>query len=229
MKKCTDILIIVLIVLTGSTLFAQQAEQPVSKTYRVMYKTVREFEPLVRAMLSNRGEIEISEKLNLMVVRDRQASLAQIDSLFLRYDKPAQQFFVKIYLLLGSNDMKAVSSPDSTALRVLLDPLFSFARYEELDKAFIRTEEKVATTFDLAEGQFSVSLEVDYIPDADSPIRFRRFEVNELIRDISGKTLKPVYMSSAEVKENVQQVFVAVKHEGTGKTLIIVVSASRVQ
>lgn len=225
MKRISIAIVAVLLVLTNSSLFAQQ----VSKTYRVSYKTVTEFEPLVRAILSNRGELEISVGLNLMVVRDNPANLADIDSLFFYYDQPAQQFLVNIYLLLGSNDDKAVSSPDSVLIHELLDPLFSFTKYEELDKAYLRTEEKLATTFDLAEGQFNVSFDMDYIR-SDSPlVRFRSFALSESIRQITGVIMRPVYVSSIEMPESQLQLFTAVRHEGSGKTLILLVSASRIQ
>ena len=226
MKRFSIAIVVVLFVFTNSSLFAQQA---VSKTYRVSYKTVTEFEPLVRAILSNRGTLEISVGLNLMVVRDNPANLADIDSLFFYYDQPAEQFLVNIYLLLGSNDEKAVNSPDSVLIHELLDPLFSFTKYEELDKAYLRTEEKLATTFDLADGQFNVSFDMDYIR-ADSPlVRLRTFALSESIRQITGVIMRPVYVSSVEMPENQLQLFAAVRHEGSGKTLILLVSASRVE
>ena len=225
MKKFSLALVIVLLVLPSSSLFAQQ----VSKTYKVSYKTVMEFEPLVRAILSNRGVVQISEVLNLMVVTDNPVNLVQVDSLFAQYDQPAQQFLVNIYLLLGSNDENAVSSPDSVLIHQMLDPLLTFSKYEELDKAYLRTEEKLATSFDLAEGQFNVAFDIDYIQADTSIVRFRSFALSESVRQITGIIMRPVYVSSIEMPENQLQLFVAVKLESSKKTLVVLVSASRVQ
>lgn len=35
--------------------FVQQANEPVSRTYLIRFKTVQEFQPLVQALLSNQG------------------------------------------------------------------------------------------------------------------------------------------------------------------------------
>ena len=220
--------VILLFVFLSVPSFAQQDEEPVNKTYRIRFKTVQEFEPLVRSMLSNRGQIQTSGDLNVIVVFDRPAFLAQIDSLFYYFDVPAQQFMISIWLLLGSNDDKAQSVPDSTAIHEMLDSLYFYSKYEELDRVYIRTEEKIVTSFDLAEGQFNISLQVDYIPGAAAPVRFRQFILNELVRDISGTFLKQIYTSSGELREDDSQVFAAIKHETTGKTLILIVTASRI-
>ncbi len=212
----------------SGVVFAQQADEPVSRTYPIRFKTVQEFQPLVQALLSNRGQIEASEGLNMFVVRDLPVNLDQVDSLFTHFDRPTQQFMVEIHLLLGSDDPEALSAPDSMQVHELLDPLYYFSKYEELDRAYIRTEENILTTFYFAAGQFNAALQVDYIAGANQPIRFRQFMLNESVRDISGLFLRPVYLSSGEIAENVKQIFAAVKHQQTGKTLIIAVTAHRI-
>ena len=212
----------------GAPSFAQQEEEPVSKTFRIRFKTVKEFEPLVKAILSNRGQLKSSEALNMMVVVDRPSYLARITNLLSEFDKPAQQFIIEIQLLLGSDDPKAKTVPDTTAIHELLDPLYTYSKYEELDKVYIRTEEKSLTLFDLSEGQFSIIFEVDYIPGTETPVRFRQFTLSEYLHDISGKYARPVYTSSAELKEDIKEVFAAIKHKGTGKTLILIVTAHRI-
>ncbi len=117
---------------------------------------------------------------------------------------------------------------DSTQVHELLDPLYYFSKYEELHRAYIRTEENIPTTFDFAAGQFNAALQVDYIAGANQSIRFRQFMLNESVRDNSCLFLRPVYLSSGEVEENEKQIFVAVKHQQTGKTLIIAVTAHRI-
>ena len=164
----------------------------------------------------------------MIVVRDLPLNLSQIDSLLTRFDRPTQQFMIEIHLLLGSNDPLPPSTPDSTRIHELLDPLFFFSKYEEIDRAYIRTEENILTVSDIAGGQFNVTFQVDYVEGSTAPIRFRQFILNETVRDISGQFLKPVYASSAEVDENVKQVFAAVKQQQTGKTLVIAVSARRI-
>ena len=228
MKRFIPYIFMMLSLCLSAASFAQQEEEPVSKTFRIRFKTVKEFEPLVKAILSNRGQVKSSEALNIMVVIDRPSYLAQITSLLSEFDQPAQQFMIEIQLLLGSDDPKAQTVPDSMAIYELLNPPYFYTKYEELDRVLIRTEAKSLTSFDLAKGQFSIILEVDYIPDAESPVRFRQLILSEYVHDISGKYVKPVYASSAELKEDTKEVFAAVKHEGTGKTLILIVTARRI-
>lgn len=228
MKRFIPYIFVMLSLCLSAPLFAQQEEEPVSKTFRIRFKTVKEFEPLVKAILSNRGQVKSSEELNIMVIVDRPSYLAQITSLLSEFDQPAQQFMIEIQLLLGSDDPKAQTVPDSAAIYELLNPPYFYTKYEELDRVLIRTEAKSLTSFDLAEGQFSIVLDVDYIPDAELPVRFRQFTLSEYVRDISGKYTKPVYTSSAELKEDIKAVFAAIKHEGTGKTLILTVTARRI-
>lgn len=214
------------LILLLSTGISIAQDDPVPKTYAVRYKTVKEFTPLVQAMLSNRGQIKASPELNMIVVVDRPAYLRAIDSLFYKFDRPAQQFMINIRLLIGTNDPDAVPTGDSTAMHALLDPMYFYKTYEELDKVFIRTEEKTVTSFDLAEGMFNITIDVDYIPGADSPVRFRTFTLNENARDISGKYLKLIYNTSAEFQEDLLEVLAAFKIKSLGKTLIVLVSAS---
>jgi hypothetical protein len=225
MKRLKIVLAGVLVFSIVSMVFAQGADEPVSKTYKVRYKTVQVFEPLVKSMLSSRGTVTVSPALNMIVVRDRPSYLTQIDSLFLQFDKPAQQFLFSIRLLLGSNDPKAHSASDSTALHQLLDPLYTFSCYEELDKVYIHTEERSQTTFDAAGGQFSGTLVADYVRGAGAPICLRQFSLGEYIRDVSGKYLKPIYATTAQLQESIQYIFSAIKHETTGKTLIVLITA----
>ena len=220
--------ILILSILCSGNVLAQQADEPVSRTFPIRYKTIQEFQPLVQALLSNRGIIETSADLNMIVVRDLPLNLSQIDSLLTRFDRPTQQFMIEIHLLLGSNDPLPPSTPDSIRIHELLDPLFSFSKYEELDRAYIRTEENILTVSDIAGRQFNITFQVDYIEGSAAPVRFRQFILSETVRDISGQFLRTVYASSVEVEENVKQVFAAIKQQQTGKTLVIAVSARRI-
>jgi len=226
MKRFLVYIILAVLIPAGAEIAAQQAEEPVSKTYRIQYKTAEEFRPLVQAMLPNRGQVTMSADMNLLVVFDRPAYLAQIDSLFHNFDLPAQQFLVSIQLLLGSNDPEAIQSADSTELHEQLDQYYAFEKLEELDKVFVRAEEKAITTFDLAGGQFNIYMELDHIQFSDVPVRFRSFVLNEYVRDISGKFRKIVYSTSAEMREDMREILAAVKLESTGKTLILLVTVS---
>jgi len=208
--------------------YTQQSDEPISKSYKIRYKTVEVFEPLVKSMLSNRGLVNISRELNTIVVRDRPSYIAQIDSFIVQFDQPAQQLLFTIRLLLGSNDPKAKSAPDSVELHQLLDPLYTFIRYEELDKVYIHTEEKSQTTFDCAGGLFSIVLSADYVRGAAAPVCLRQFSVNEYARDVGGKYTKPIYSTTAMLQENKQYILTAVKHETTSKTLIVILAAQRI-
>ncbi|MFC1553499.1 hypothetical protein ACFL7D_02585 [candidate division KSB1 bacterium] len=227
MKKIKVSLTIIVIFIFCSITYAQE-DDPVSKAYKIRFKTAAEFEPLVKAMLSNRGIVSISEELNMIVVNDRPTYLSRVDTLFMSFDIPTQQFLVTAHLLLGSNDEKAVSSPDSVIIHELLDGYYSFQKYEELDKAFIRIEEKKSTSLDIGGGVFNISFDIDFIPGASAPIRLRRFELNEYITGVSGKIPKLIYSSPAELRENEISIFTAIKHESTKKTLILLLSAQRI-
>ncbi|MCP4728165.1 MAG: hypothetical protein GY863_24210 [bacterium] len=227
-KRIYFIITILFILITASPLFGQGADDPVAKSYRIKYKTVQQFEPLIQRILSNRGEIEISDELNMVVVVDRPEFLTRVDSLVAYFDIPAQQFLIDLKLVEGSNDPEAVASADSAQLHGLLDQFYSFSKYEELDKVIIRAEEKTATSFFLAEGQYNISFQVDYLRGAASPVRFREFILNEVVTGVAGKITRPIYSSSAEIPENTLQVFSAIKQEKTGKTLILVVTVYRV-
>jgi type II secretory pathway component GspD/PulD (secretin) len=215
------------ILLINSPLFGQDEDEPVAKSYKIRFKTVRQFEPLIQRILSNRGEFETSEDLNIIVVVDRPAYLTRVDSLVAYFDIPAQQFLINLQLVEGSNDPEAVASRDSTDLHTLLDQFYSFETYEELDKVIIRAEEKTATSFFLAEGQYNISFQLDYLPGAVASVRFREFTLNEVVTGVAGKTTTPIYSSSAEISEDTLQVFSAIKQEKTGKTLILVLTAHR--
>jgi len=226
MKRFPVYIILAAVLFCSAPSAAQLPDEPVAKTFRVRYKTVAEFEQLVKTMLSNRGKIKTSPELNMIVVVDRPAYLSSIESLFRDYDRPAQQFMVTIQLILGSNDPKAVPAADSTALHEMLDPYYYYRYYEELDRVVIRTEEKTVTSFDLAESRFNVSLDVDYISGAQRPVRFRSLVLNEYTRDVGGKYLKPVYAASVQMEKDVREILAAVKLESAGKTLILIVSVS---
>ncbi len=216
------------ILISYTPLFGQDADEPVAKSYRIRFKTVQQFEPLIQRVLSNRGEIEISDELNMIVVVDRPAYLTRVDSLVAYFDIPAQQFMINLHLIEGTNDPEAIASPDSAQLHSLLDQFYDYTTYEELDKVIIRAEEKTATSFFLAEGKYNISFQVDYLRGAAAPVRFREFTLNEVVTGVSGKMTTPIYSSSAEIPENTLQVFSAIKQEKSGKTLILVITAYRI-
>ncbi|MFC1555991.1 hypothetical protein ACFL67_02805 [candidate division KSB1 bacterium] len=221
------IISLLLVLMTTGTLSAQQgSDDPVSKAYRLRFRTVNEFQPLVQAMLSNRGQITTSDDLNMMVVFDRPIFISQVDSLISYYDRPTQQFLLTFHLVQGTNDPEALEAPDSTLLHNVLDNLFSYDTYAVLDKAYIRVEEKSQTTFDLAEGQFNIQMATDYIRGAAKPVRFRSIVLNEYVRDLSGKITKPIYTGSAEMEENTIHMIAGIKLESTRETVILLVSVS---
>lgn len=219
---------VVVLCLFAAASYAQDEAEPLSKSYIIKHKTVEEFRPLVQAMLSNRGQVTVSESMNMLVVFDRPSYLAQVDSLFEQFDVPAQQFSVTIQLILGSDDPKAVQAPDSVLLHEQLDQFYSFSKYEELDKVLVRAEEKSETSFDLGAGQFNIMMDMDYIEGSGAPVRFRSLILSEYVRDISGKFLKPVYSTSADLRENVVEILTAIKLESMRKTLILLVSVSAI-
>ncbi len=225
MKKLLYIIAVLLFLAGNLSAQVVDPDEPISKTYRLMYKTAKDFETLAQSLLSPRGELELSEDLNVLVVIDRPLNISRVDSLIHYYDLPAKQLMVEVQLLEGSNDPAAMATADSAEIHMMLDSLYNFETYEELDKVFIRVEEKLASTFFLAAGKYNISFYTDYVYGAANSIRFREFTLNEVLQGISGKVNTPIYTSSAEIPENTRQLFAAIKLERTGKTILVIVTA----
>lgn len=227
MKRLTIYLFLIL--LFPCMAFGQATDDPIAKTYRVIYKTVEAFQPIIQSMLSNRGVIQTSPALNMFVVIDRQLYLDRIDSLITYFDVPAQQFLINIQLIEGSDNPNAISAPDSLNLHALLDSMYTYTTYSELDNVYLRVEEKISTELTMARGKYNIAIQIDYIPAFPQPlIRFRQLILNEVALGIAGRETRPIFITSAEVRENVREIFAAFREEKTGNTLILIVTVFRV-
>ena len=230
MKKIVFLIVIVFFS-TGLMYSQDDFETPVAKTYKLNYKKVGKILPLLRTIMSNKGLVETSEEFNVFVLKDLPSVLVQTDSLVAIFDVPLKQIFVSVRLLLGFNpdpssqDALVPSVSDSVEVREILGGRYGFSKITEVDRCFIRTEEKSRTSLELGSGMYSVSIDVDYVAAAADLIKFREFTLNEVVSSIQGKFLKPLISTSIEITDGTTELLTVFKRENSEKSLIVIISA----
>ena len=229
MKKFIIILFVVLFN-TGASYSQVDFDTPVAKTYRLKYKKVEKILPLLRTIMSNKGVFQSSDEFNIFVLRDFPANLIQVDSLVAKFDVPLKQIFVSVRLLLGHNpDPNAVEEEvptisDFAEVGEFLGQQYSFSNIIEVDRCFIRTEEKSRTSLELGSGNYNVSFEIDYITGDINLVKFRFFEISEVVSSVQGKYLKPLIRTSAEMTDGSKELLTVFKKEQSEKSLIVIVT-----
>ena len=147
--------------------------------------------PLVLALLSPQGTVELRPGTNTLVIRDSVASIARIVPLLRSFDHPARALEVAIWLVEGS-DRVAVSPPVPGPplpgdLLVQLRRYLPFARYDLLSAAQVRGEEGAQVSFDLPSGH-AVRFAVGTVL-GEERVRLNRFEVERLPGAAAGESL----------------------------------------
>jgi len=229
MKKL--IIVSFLVLLYTATVFSQvDPDTPVAKTFRLRYKKVEQILPLVRTVMSNKGVVTTSEEFNIFVVKDFPPNIIQVDSLVSVFDVPAKQIFVSVRLLYGfdpepgSMDADIPTIPDSSEVKEILGQQYGFTKITEVDRGFIRTEEKSQTGLELGSGQYNVVIDIDYIPGNVNLVKFRTFAISEVVSSIQGKYMKPLINTSVEMADGTTELLAVFKKENTDKSLIVIVS-----
>ena len=229
MKKLIICIIIVLFVQRAGFSQVVDPETLTSKTYKLTYKKVAKILPLLASILSNKSVVNSSEEFNLLVIKDYPPNLALVDSLVAKFDVPLRQIAVSVRLLYGFNpdpssvDAETPTISDSTQIRELLGANYTFNKIIEIDRSFIRTEEKSRTNLELGAGVFNVAIDVDYIPGNPGIIKFRTFAVSEMISGIAGKELKLLINTSAELQDGTTELLTVFKKDD--KSLIVLIGA----
>jgi len=231
MKK-TIIIFLIVFLSTGFLSSQDDFETPVAKTYKLEYKKVEKILPLLRTIMSNKGSVETSEEFNIFVLKDLPSVLIQVDNLVKTFDVPLTQVVISIRLLLGFNpeprsaDELIPSVSDSAEVSEFLGDRYSFRKITEVDKCYIRTEEKSQTSLEMAGGLYSVSLNVDYVSGARNLVKLRAFTLSEVVSSIQGKYLKPLVNTSVEMEDGATELLAVFERENSEKSLIVIISAS---
>ncbi len=221
--KKISVLIVLTILLSAAQPVFGQIEEVISRSFSLTHKRVEDFVELAQALLSKKGQVTVSEKMNLFVIKDYPQNLDLVDSLLADFDRPSRQILTIIHLLTGERDQYVEwKLPADTSFMNLTRDLFDYNVYEEIDKIFIRVEEGLLTFVDVAGGKYQIKF---YVEGIGNELKFRTFALSETASSIRGKFQKDIVSTATNINNGDTALFGAVGI-GRNKTLFIIVTAT---
>ncbi len=218
----TFVITLFLISYINGTIYSQ-IQQPISKTYKLKYRHTEDFIPLIKALLSKKGNLQESKDMNIIIVNDLPLNIAQIDSLISKNDRPLKQVLVTIQLYLCSKINNNPVPPEFSDIKKLTDGFYDFNTFEKIDRCMINAQENSSTSFNFAGETYSASFMLDYISENERIVNFRNFKLTEVDKDIRGKLEKTIFETSSKIPNGTQIILSASKYKNTNKTLIVIV------
>jgi len=217
MKKF--ILIISFFIFTN--LYSQGFTQLTSKVFKVKYKPIEEIIVLSQGLLSKKGTIRQSEKLDLFVVNDYPENIASIDSLLENYDKPYHQIEITVILAEGFNSEE--SSEIDEEISPLIQNRYNFNNIVKIDKGIFRCEEKTETVLRMGEGNYIFTILCEYLGGTERSIKFHKISLDKYVIDIQGKIARNIFNTSIELANNNLTLISASRPDSEGKALFLFV------
>jgi hypothetical protein len=124
--------------------------------------------PLVQALLSPRGTVELQAGTNTLVVRDSLAALARVRSALGAFDHPARAVAFDVQIVRADKGMISPAPQPSVldpGLAQRLERLLRYKSYHLLARAHLATREGEEVAYDLA-GGYQVSFKLGTMADA---------------------------------------------------------------
>lgn len=219
MKKLTLIILFAVF----SNLFAQFGSDIVSKIYKIKHKPLEELVPLARSLLSKKGKIEQSEKLDLITVSDYTENITKIDSLIYRYDIPYRQIEITVVIAEGFNSEETNNINQEVA--PLITGMYSYNNLIVIDKGIFRCEEKSDTALQLGQGEYIFNVLCEYPGGTGNFIKFHSISLSKYVIDIQGKVAKNLFSTTTQIMNNTMSLISASKVDPEDKTLFLIVKA----
>jgi hypothetical protein len=123
--------------------------------------------PIVQALLSPRGTVELQAGTNTLVVRDSMASLARVRAALTAFDHPARPVAFDVQIVRADKGTISPAPPPSVldpGLAQRLERLFRYKSYHLLARARLATREGEEVAYDLAAG-YQVSFKLGTMAD----------------------------------------------------------------